>query len=397
LSLLAFAALPACKTPASGSRVAAADYVTPASGELRLNWYTSRLRDYAGGGTSDFTGEVNQGFAEKGVVDVRVGADYRFGGAVLSAPKLTTDDVRYNQELVYGVYDQRYRGRATVFVHGYNHTAENSVERAAQLFAALDRPPAQRPFVSKAFAFGWPSAGRVVDDLDIVTWLRTGTPFFARAYSHDELAAAASQTHLAEFLTQLCQPSYKYREINVVAHSLGTRLTSDVLAWMSRTYQAQLGAGQDPRQLAAQMPCGVKNLILASGDIGILRFQAILPDLLLIADKITLYINSTLIEQMLKAGVTADVPLALSKLLHLFGQFELGPRIGQQSVFSDLLDKKVDIVVMKYLHDAPDGTGHMQVFSNPSVLSDIAYLLNGEPSPLRRTRPGLLRSTFILQ
>jgi|GEM_PF-1982184 len=352
---------------------------------MRINWFTNRMRDYSASPRSEsgFTPTLNPNFPNKGVIRLDVPPTFRSGQSVFLKQRLDTNDVWYNQELVYGAYDPIYQQRATVFVHGYNTTIEEAQERAAQLFAGMAYlDPADHRFLSKSFTFSWPSLGLEVDKLDIGEWIRTGYPFYTRAYRYDEAAAAASRDSLAKFLMTLCRENSKYREVNVIAHSLGTFLASEAVASLSR------------ENVTSGELCRLNHLMLASGDMNLFRFRAVLPDLLQIANKITLYVNSTLIERAFRAGVSADIPLVMSKLMHFFAEFELGPRIGQQGVLLQLLDERVEIVVMKDLEVSGD-LGHFQNFNHPSVLTDMALTLGGRANQARTTMSNA--RTYILR
>jgi esterase/lipase superfamily enzyme len=350
------------------------EYASPKSNEIRLNWYTNRVRDYSPDANADssFTPKLNPNFAQKGVLTVAIPENFRAGQSVASKPRLETDDAKFNQELIYGAYDPLYSQCATVFVHGYNTTIEEAQERALQLFAGMAHiEKSQARFVPKAFTFSWPSVGLEVDKMDIGEWIRTGYPFYTRAYRYDEAAAAASRDSLAGFMKMLCRRDSNYRETNVIAHSLGTFLTTEALATLSR------------ENSNSSDPCKINHLVLASGDMNLFRFRTLLPDLLQIANRITLYVNSTLIERAFRSGVSADIPLVMSKLMHFLAEFELGPRIGQQGVLLQLLDQRVEIVVMKEL-DSTGDLGHYQNFTHPAVLSDMALTLSGQKNTARR-------------
>lgn len=390
--------LTGCKSRDAGS--AAKAYDAPVTNEVRLSWYTNRETNYGSPASeSEFSARISQLLPAKGVIATRIPQGYVYGDSYIQRPSLEIDDNAFNAELINGAVEPQFNKTATVFVHGYNTTAEEAFERAIQLYTALDHaPPSQRSFKTQNFAFSWPSLGLTVDDFNIVKWLQTGQPFYARTYRQDETTAAQSVRPFTEFLNTLCKERYglKYDHINVIGHSMGARLVSEAVADMSRAFQRQIGT-TDLNRLQAAMPCRIDNLVLASGDIGLLRFRELLPDLLLITNKITLYVNATLIAQAIRIGVTADLPLALSKLLHFLHGFELGPRIGQQNFLTNLLDQRVDVVVMKYLHDVDSGAGHNHVFESQTVLKDLTHVLNHETSPQRAQYNNLVRNYYMLK
>jgi esterase/lipase superfamily enzyme len=376
----------ACKT-LSNQGSAVKDYQTPYLGEVRVNWYTTRQPGPFDPSTgSTFSDQISSLPAQKGVSSFNIAPSYQVGALNIGRPPIVADDVRFNEELNRAAYDPTFASRAVIFVHGFNHTLENAMSSGAEIFAALERPAnGVPPFRSKSIVFSWPSAGKSVDDPDVSEWLRTGSPFYARAYERDAQMAVANSRELVNLLGMVCgNPQPLYRNINIVAHSLGARLSVEALASLSRYYQGFFPYGTSPAEIKARIPCRVHNLMLASGDMGLFRFRDLLPDLLLITDRITLYVNGTVLQGALNPNVTADLPLALSKLHNFFSKMELGPRIGHQTFFLNSLGTAVEIVTMKFVDSAPGTLGHQNIFSSPSVLTDINYTMNDLLNPYRR-------------
>jgi hypothetical protein len=207
----------------------------------------------------------------------------------------------------------------------------------------------------------------------------------------------SADANIDEFLKLIgitCGQGRLYHNINMIAHSMGARLTVETLAALSRDYQRQFAPGASFATIKSSFPCPVRNLVLASGDMELFRFRSLLPDLLLIVDRITLYVNGTLIEQSLPGPSAADIPLALSKILNFFAAGEFGPRIGHDGFLISQLNSVIDVVAMRYLPNADESHGHMNIFSHPAVLRDLTLTLQNAPNPNRIT---IGQRQFILQ
>lgn len=372
------------------------DYQTPRPGEVRINWYTTRLPSANPVDTgSAYSGFLSPLMPEKGVLYFDTPPYFQIGRLNLAVPQRYVDDASFNSELIQGAFDPNLESRVTFFIHGYNHTFENAIQRGSEIFAALERPePGITPFRSKPLIFDWPSQGKAIDDPNIESWLATGAPFFARPYLQDRISADANIEEFSKLINVSCGQGRLYRNINMIAHSMGARLTVETLAALSRDYQRQFGRGASFAAIKASYPCPVRNLVLASGDMELFRFRSLLPDLLLIVDRITLYVNGTLIEQSLPGPSAADISLALSKILNFFAAGEFGPRIGHDGFLISHLNSVIDVVAMRYLPNADKNYGHMNIFSHPAVLRDLTLTLQNEPNS---NRIAIGQRQFILQ
>lgn len=108
-----------------------------------------------------------------------------------------------------------YSGSALVFVHGYNVSFEEAVQRTAQLVRDLN-------YDGPAFLFCWPSQARV---------LRYGT---------DRTMADKSAVAMAEFLQQV-QRITGDAKIHIVAHSMGNRVLLPALTLTSDAVRSKVG------------------------------------------------------------------------------------------------------------------------------------------------------------
>ena len=140
-----------------------------------------------------------------------------------------------------------------VYLHGYNVSFDEAAMRAAQIGFDLKVPGAT------AF-FSWPSCG------------------YARAYMADADRIAASETQIAEFLTQASRMAGA-RAVHIIAHSMGNR-----------------GLARAIQRITAQASArgGVRfgQIVLAAPDIEATLFRdlaAIYPS---ISDHTTMYVSS---------------------------------------------------------------------------------------------------------
>lgn len=140
---------------------------------------------------------------------------------------------------------------ALVFVHGYNTSFSEAIQRTALLAYDLE-------FDGTPIAFTWPS--------------RDG--FFR--YNADEEAASASIHDLEEFLTIVARESGATR-IHLVAHSMGNRVLLEALHALQQRNAA---------------PPNLANLILAAPDVNVVRFHHLLTSVRHLAQRSTLYASN---------------------------------------------------------------------------------------------------------
>jgi esterase/lipase superfamily enzyme len=136
-----------------------------------------------------------------------------------------------------------------MYVHGYNQTFENAVLDAARLSDGIK-------FVGNTMVFSWPSRARLFD------------------YNYDRESAMWSRDALDQVLEDLLASPAAGR-VNIVAHSVGTMLTTEAL----RELYAKLGDYAADR---------VGAIVLASPDIDMDVFTAAIPKIGPLAGKITI-------------------------------------------------------------------------------------------------------------
>jgi esterase/lipase superfamily enzyme len=145
-----------------------------------------------------------------------------------------------------------------VFIHGYNVDFQSAVRRTAQISVDL-------PFAGVPVCYSWPSRGSVFQ------------------YTVDETNAAWTTPHLKQFLLELAESSGA-ESINVVAHSMGNRPTTQALVEIG--WQREMEAKSD------ELPV-FDRVVLAAPDVDADRFRRDLaPELVEVAEQVTLYASS---------------------------------------------------------------------------------------------------------
>ncbi len=124
------------------------------------------------------------------------------------------DTLGFEQAIAKALHDSPGRqGEVTVFIHGYNNTFAEGEYRFAQLSHDL-----KIPAISVSYA--WPSAGR------------------ALRYAYDRDSILFARDGLEDLLTSLTHAGA--RRIILVAHSLGSELTMEVLRQMALDHNRQV-------------------------------------------------------------------------------------------------------------------------------------------------------------
>jgi esterase/lipase superfamily enzyme len=136
-----------------------------------------------------------------------------------------------------------------IYIHGYNQTFEQAVLDAARLSDGIK-------FAGETVAFSWPSRARLLD------------------YDFDRESATWSRDALDQVLEDLLA-SPTVGRVNIVAHSVGTMLTTEAL----RELYSKLGDYAADR---------VGAIVLASPDIDMDVFTAAIPKIGPLAAKITI-------------------------------------------------------------------------------------------------------------
>jgi esterase/lipase superfamily enzyme len=207
-----------------------------------------------------------------------------------------------------------------LFVHGYNVTFKEAVERTAQLAFDLH-------FEGIPVLYSWPSEGsvpRYTVDENNVTWSRPRFVSFLR-FLREQLGADA---------------------IHIVAHSMGNRLVSETLA-------------AAPVAKAAQL----RQLVLAAPDIDAATFKDLAAVFVGKAERVTLYASS------------GDKALMASKAVHGY------PRAGESGVNLVVVDA-VDTIDASAVDTSL--LGHSYYGDNRSVVADLFDLIRRGSAPTDR-------------
>jgi esterase/lipase superfamily enzyme len=230
-----------------------------------------------------------------------------------SAAALGVDEAR--SEMVKSLQASRSKA-LLVFVHGYNMSFAETAMRAAQLAYDLDFP-------GLPFFFSWPSAGTI-----------TG-------YLRDLETAQLSEAAFDQVLDDLAQ--LPVGEVYIIAHSMGSRLVSQVLR--SRVDKGKATAG-------------LKELLLAAPDINADLFRTVIAPRLKAMQGVetTVYASSS------------DLALRASKAVH--GYRRVGETAEGVFVYPGL--ETIDASRASFSVRA---FGHSYLTDSAAVLKDIRSLL----------------------
>jgi esterase/lipase superfamily enzyme len=212
-----------------------------------------------------------------------------------------------------------------VFVHGYNFQFDEAVLWAAQLKHDVG-------FEGVLVLYSWPSLGS--------RW----------SYAADLVNAEWTVPHLTRFLDTLAS-RVDVGRVHVLAHSMGSK------ALLSSLHALALERRDTPLPRFGQ-------IILAAPDVDADVFGQLVPPVVPIADRITVY-------------TAADLALRIS------GWLFAHPRAGDSRNGPLLLDG-IDTVDVTSVDDS--GTRHDYFLANERVLADIFQLLAHGAPPQRRFR-----------
>ena len=208
---------------------------------------------------------------------------------------------------------------AFVFVHGYNTSFEDAVLRTGQIAYDLQ-------FAGAPILFSWPSRANL------------------GAYSADEATVDWSRHHFRDFLEKLATKS-ELDVIHVVAHSMGNRIATRALETLRR------------RREGRRRPV-LHEVVLTAPDIDSGEFLQLAAEIQAFANRVTLYASSR------------------DKALMASHKFHDAPRAGESGK---------NIIVAQGI-DTVDATtadtsfmAHGYFSSRRSVLSDVYYLMKGDP------------------
>lgn len=243
-------------------------------------------------------------------------------------------------------------GRVLVYVHGYNNSYENALERGFKLSRLYwDGVP--------VVVFSWPSRNRV------------------QSYSYDESSIGWAQDRLDALLEDLAERS---SDITLVAHSMGNRAAIQAVLRLDR----EMGNKPNP----------VKRMVLASPDVDrdeALRSQGTIDRLLIPERQVLIYASS------------ADRPLAFSRMSH--GYARLGSTACRYDV-AEARRKDANCLLVPWQKglaivdtgevNAGDLFRHSDFVDSCAASTDLSQFLRGEPQSLREPAQAGDTSNFVL-
>jgi esterase/lipase superfamily enzyme len=205
---------------------------------------------------------------------------------------------------------------ALIFVHGFNTTFEDSVFRAGQIFWDLK-------YDGVRVLFSWASAGEVRD------------------YVYDQGSALVGATHFRTLLNELAVSGIT--DVKIIAHSMGNYMLVDAL----HGHMDELGSAS------------IKELMMAAPDVDQDHFIDRMPALCEAIPGLTLYASKydkALLASMELAGGVA--------------------RAGYVTGQGPVLVEGIDTIDVSEIGEEIFGLGHGAFASRPSVLNDIALIIN---------------------
>ncbi|MCR9202623.1 MAG: alpha/beta hydrolase [Planctomycetaceae bacterium] len=273
------------------------------------------------------------------------------------------DDIR-------GLVEQSDAHDIFVFVHGFNVTLENATARAAQMAEDL-------PFDGVVLVFSWPSAGK------------------ATAYLSDEHQAERYFWNLSALLHRLRQSCPADTHLNLLAHSMGNRVTLRAIEALCGTIDPAGGrnslaferhfsgrgvassgnsagiVGASPAEIQRRFPSWgrwhhsrrsgsppIDNLVLASPDVAAADFRQSINNLRHACGRIVVYASDS------------DYALKASRRVHG------GYRAGDSRAQLNIDGVHVVRVTGVSLHDP---LGHSFYGTNTRVLDQLAALFRPQP------------------
>lgn len=217
---------------------------------------------------------------------------------------------------------QRPGDRALIYIHGFNNTMKDAIERAAMIGKALNTS-----YWGRFYLYSWPSAysvAKYVDDLD---------------------RSEQAEAHLRNFIRMIARDPNVDR-IDFVAHSMGSALLLRALSGLSL-------------EVAGTKHIG--HVILAAPDIQSNVFASRMALVAPFASRVTIY------------ATEKDRALAWRKTRY-GGEVRIGARTSVETPFKNVHFIDVSELVQSWYQDPLDSR-HGYFVSNAGVLADIADVL----------------------
>jgi esterase/lipase superfamily enzyme len=214
------------------------------------------------------------------------------------------------------------KGKALVFVHGFNTKFRDAAFRTAQIIWDLQ-------FHGTTVLFSWPSRGEMAD------------------YLYDKDSALGSRDALLHVIADLHKAGFD--EVDVIAHSMGNLIAVDGLS----------------NSAATDSPAKIAELVMAAPDVDRDLFIQDIPKVARIVKGLTLYADAH------------DRALALSK--RVAGNI---PRAGDVPPTGPVVLPSLVTIDVSVLGDEMFGLNHNVFATTRNVLDDLKILLDtGAPPP----------------
>ena len=217
---------------------------------------------------------------------------------------------------------------ALLFVHGYNHSAEDAVFRLAQIVWDIQ-------FEGLPIAFIWPSRAQALD------------------YPYDRESALYSRAFFSNLIDQLFEQG-DVDAIHVVAHSMGSQIVMDALSERNRKRD-------------------VGEIILAAPDVDRDVFLSLAPQVRLIAKGVTVYASS------------ADRALQVS------GWLAKSPRAGDVPEGGPIVLAGIETIDVSAIGDHALGLNHGTFSDARSTIDDLGHLIYSGTRPPHIRSPQICR------
>ncbi|MEE9404056.1 MAG: alpha/beta fold hydrolase [Algisphaera sp.] len=229
-----------------------------------------------------------------------------------------------------------------VYVHGYYNTFDNAIETAANLHHYNGRHGA-------VIAFAWPSQKHLWD------------------YAQDRESATYAVTDLRDLLIFLADHT-EAQKIHIIAHSMGTFLTSNTLREMRL-----IGYTETPEALRERFRLGDIVLVAPDIDVDVLQKRFFREGFEQVAERLTMYVSPD------------DQALNWATRL-LFGIVRAGSVTGNYLTKVQRLWLKAhpNVAMIDISGQKTYGIGHSHHTQNPGVASDLLLLLAHHQSPAQR-------------
>ena len=246
-----------------------------------------------------------------------------FGVVAVNGPLLGGVELEQNMTALITAMRAAYPGAAsvTIFVHGFNNDFEEPLRMTASAVASVD--PSGVPM-----AYSWPSK------------------HVTARYIDDETNNAWAAEHFRDFLVALLQAPDGPAGVNIVAHSMGSRLVVSALQYVARAKPATHGH--------------LNQVVFAAPDVDAATFWEAVPSMASAVRGLTIY------------GSTHDEALQVSRQLH--GHCRAG-LIGCDD--AAVLPANVNGIDASFFHC--DLLGHGYWAASTTMLSDIAAVMQAGP------------------